>query len=74
MASLAGRPKFATNIPDSVYAQSQPQARHRQQPRDDSNARTPAYNQYVFLPLTGLPVVNFLFSLLLLWSVLEWRK
>jgi len=37
MASLAGRPYFATN------AQSQPQ--HGQQPRDDSNARTPAYNQ-----------------------------
>ncbi|KAF8478200.1 hypothetical protein DFH94DRAFT_754356 [Russula ochroleuca] len=46
MASLAGRPPFATDIPDSVYAQSQPQARYRQPPKDDPNARTSAYNHY----------------------------
>jgi len=46
MASLAGRPPFATDLPDSAYAQSQPQARYRQPPRDDPNARTSAYNHY----------------------------
>ncbi|KAI0004476.1 hypothetical protein BJV74DRAFT_377454 [Russula compacta] len=46
MAFLAGRPPFATDIPDSAYAQSQPQARNRQPPRDDPNARTSAYNHY----------------------------
>lgn len=46
MAPLAGRPPFATDEPDSVYATSQPQARYRQPPKDDPNARTSAYNHY----------------------------
>ncbi|KAH9179281.1 hypothetical protein EDB89DRAFT_1926333 [Lactarius sanguifluus] len=46
MAPLAGRPPFATDEPDSVYATSQPQARYRQPPRHDPNARTSAYNHY----------------------------
>jgi len=46
MAPLAGRPPFATDLPDSAYAQPQPQARYRQPPRDDPNARTSAYNHY----------------------------
>ncbi|KAI9443258.1 hypothetical protein H4582DRAFT_1923514 [Lactarius indigo] len=46
MAPLAGRPPFATDEPDSVYASSQPQARYRQPPKDDPNARTSAYNHY----------------------------
>ncbi|KAI0284027.1 hypothetical protein BGY98DRAFT_950063 [Russula aff. rugulosa BPL654] len=45
MASLAGRPNFATNKQNSVSAQSQPQARYRQQPGGDSNAPPPPYNQ-----------------------------
>jgi len=46
MAPLAGRPPFATDEPDSVYATSQPQARYRQPPKHDPNARTSAYNHY----------------------------
>ncbi|KAI9465451.1 hypothetical protein BJY52DRAFT_1244095 [Lactarius psammicola] len=46
MAPLAGRPPFATDEPDSVYATSQPQVRYRQPPKDDPNARTSAYNHY----------------------------
>jgi hypothetical protein len=59
MAFLAGRPPFATDIPDSAYAQPQPQARYKQPPRDDPNARSSAYNQCVFSPFTGHPVVIF---------------
>ncbi|KAH8998536.1 hypothetical protein EDB92DRAFT_1835733 [Lactarius akahatsu] len=46
MAPLAGRPPFATDEPDSVYATSHPQARYRQPPKEDPNARTSAYNHY----------------------------
>ncbi|KAI8978841.1 hypothetical protein BD414DRAFT_494569 [Trametes punicea] len=45
---LAGRPPFATDEPDSIYDQRQPQQtrRMRQQPPVDPNARTSAYNVY----------------------------
>ncbi|CDO70856.1 hypothetical protein BN946_scf184801.g49 [Trametes cinnabarina] len=45
---LAGRPPFATDEPDSIYDQRQPEQtrRLRQQPPADPNARTSAYNVY----------------------------
>ncbi|KAL7280195.1 hypothetical protein ACG7TL_006614 [Trametes sanguinea] len=45
---LAGRPPFATDEPDSIYDQRQPEQtrRMRQQPPADPNARTSAYNVY----------------------------
>jgi hypothetical protein len=47
---LAGRPPFATDDEgDSVYAGIEPQTRYQPPPRDDPNARTSAYNQYVLL-------------------------
>ncbi|KAI0304379.1 hypothetical protein B0F90DRAFT_1815717 [Multifurca ochricompacta] len=46
MAPLAGRPPFATDEPESVFAESQPQGRYRQPPKDDPNSRTSAYNHY----------------------------
>ncbi|KII86909.1 hypothetical protein PLICRDRAFT_93548 [Plicaturopsis crispa FD-325 SS-3] len=46
-APLAGRPPFATDIPDSAYGAPQaPQPRIRQKPAPDPNARTSAYNVY----------------------------
>ncbi|KAI0366625.1 hypothetical protein BV20DRAFT_633703 [Pilatotrama ljubarskyi] len=46
---LAGRPPFATDEPDSMYDQRQPEQtrRLRQPPPADPNARTSAYNVYV---------------------------
>lgn len=46
---LAGRPPFATDEPDSMYDQRQPEQtrRLRQQPPANPNARTSAYNVYV---------------------------
>ncbi|KAI0061629.1 hypothetical protein BV25DRAFT_1826334 [Artomyces pyxidatus] len=43
---LAGRPPFATNEPDSHFANPQPQPRYRQPPQQDPNARSSAYNHY----------------------------
>ncbi|KAI0820418.1 hypothetical protein BC628DRAFT_856906 [Trametes gibbosa] len=45
---LAGRPPFATDEPDYIYDQHQPEQtrRLRQQPPADPNARTSAYNMY----------------------------
>lgn len=45
---LAGRPPFATDEPDSMYDQRQPEQtrRLRQQPPANPNARTSAYNVY----------------------------
>ena len=47
MAPFASIPPFATDLPDSAYAQPQPQPRYRQPPKDDPNTRTSAYNQCV---------------------------
>ncbi|RPD62807.1 hypothetical protein L227DRAFT_437286 [Lentinus tigrinus ALCF2SS1-6] len=46
---LAGRPPFATDEPDHIYAQQQqdPSRRLRQPPPPDPNARSSAYNMYV---------------------------
>lgn len=45
---LAGRPPFATDEPDSIYAQSSsPTRRVRQQASPSPNSRTSAYNMYV---------------------------
>ena len=43
--ALAPKPPFATDKPDSYYAQPQP--RLRQPPPPDPNQRTSAYNLYV---------------------------
>ncbi|KAI0269878.1 hypothetical protein BC834DRAFT_863744 [Gloeopeniophorella convolvens] len=46
MAPLAGRPPFATDEPDSVFADPQPQRIYRQPPKDNPDARSSAYNHY----------------------------
>lgn len=44
---LAGRPPFATDEPDSVYAQARQPQTWMREPQVDPNARSSAYNQYV---------------------------
>ncbi|KAF5369577.1 hypothetical protein D9758_002486 [Tetrapyrgos nigripes] len=46
MSTLAGRPPFATDEPDSFYQTPNPQRRVRQAPPPDPNSRTSAYNHY----------------------------
>ncbi|KAG5649704.1 hypothetical protein H0H81_002431 [Sphagnurus paluster] len=43
---LAGKPPFATDLPDSFYEQQPAQPRQRQQPPPNPNARTSAYDVY----------------------------
>ncbi|KAI0051111.1 hypothetical protein FA95DRAFT_1535228 [Auriscalpium vulgare] len=43
---LAGKPPFATDEPDSIFADPKPQRRYQHQPKQDPNARTSAYNHY----------------------------
>lgn len=44
---LAGRPPYATDEPDSVYAQPSSPTRRIRQQAPSPNARTSAYNMYV---------------------------
>ncbi|KIL59061.1 hypothetical protein M378DRAFT_193902 [Amanita muscaria Koide BX008] len=46
MSPLAGRPPYATDEPDSIYETPQPTRRIRQQPSEDPNKRTTAYDVY----------------------------
>ncbi|KAG5649545.1 hypothetical protein H0H81_003151 [Sphagnurus paluster] len=43
---LAGKPPFATDLPDSFYEQQPAQPRQRQQPPPNPNARTSTYDVY----------------------------
>lgn len=45
MAPLAGKPPYATDLPDSYYKQS-PQPRQQRQPPPDPNSRSSAYDLY----------------------------
>jgi hypothetical protein len=50
MAPLAGKPPFATDEPDSYYESQPPTLRKaRPPPPPNPNARTSAYNVYVYL-------------------------
>jgi hypothetical protein len=70
MASYSSRPPFATDLPDSAYAQPQPQPRYRQPPRDDPNARTSAYNQCVrFVPSSFRVIYPSLVATMRTWMV-----